>query len=148
MTALAALLVLLGAATWILTRNDDESSSGGFDAGSATTPHERRLTEAPGARFMSIIVSDAKGNLASYMVGGKTEEFDTFAAAIADARLLTGPGDESFTDLLVLSFGDNDTLEVSYSRARNQFILGDSLFQPSANLAPMIGAVEQKFNNQ
>ena len=31
------------------------------------------------------------------------------------------------------------TLEIAYSRTRNQFILEDRLYQPSANLAPMIG---------
>ena len=90
-------------------------------------------------------MSNADGSLASYMVGGSTEEFRAFAEAVASARPVEGTSDATFSDLLVFSFGGGDTLEIAYSRSRNQIILTDRLFQPGVNLAPMITNVEQKF---
>ncbi|MHB1361317.1 MAG: hypothetical protein ACYCW5_01800 [Thermoleophilia bacterium] len=146
--SLAALLALLGLMTFLLARNG--GGAAGADAGSGTTgtggAREHALQDAPQARFLSVFTSNADGSLASYMVGGKTEEFNTFAADVASGQPVEGASDATFSDLLVFSFGAGDTLEVAYSRRRNQFILGDKLYQPAGNLAPMIANVEQKFN--
>jgi len=112
--------------------------------GTATVP-PRSLADVPQARFISIFVSDTAGNLASFMVGGETPEFDGFAEAIANAQPAPGLSDETFSDLLVVSFGTNDTLEVQYSRSLNQFMFEDVLYQPAADLSPMISVVESKF---
>ena len=146
--ALAVLLVLLGMGTWLLRHGSDDKGSSRPDQTGTGAPPQRTLAESPRARFLSIFVSDPAGGLASYLVGGGTEEFNGFASAIAGAQAVEGAGDESFSDLLVLSFGANDTLEVSYSRSRNQFIIDDRLYRPTDDLAPMIGAVEQRFQNQ
>ncbi len=142
--ALAALLIVLALATVLLT-SEDTSGSRGSGPSEDGAPRQHALSEAPQARFLSIFAVSADGSLASYMVGGQTDEFNAFAAAVAGAPEIVGGSDESFTDLLVFSFGTNDTLEVAYSRAHNQFILEDRLYQPKANLAPMIAAVEEKF---
>lgn len=147
--SLAGLLALLGLLTFLIARNSGGTAGadGGIEEGTgATSPRDHSPLDAPQAKFLSIFASNADGSLASYMVGGKTEEFDAFAADVASAPPAEGVSDESFSDLLVFSFGPGDTLEVAYSRGRNQFILGDRLFQPAENLAPMIANVEQKFN--
>ncbi|MDO8737300.1 MAG: hypothetical protein Q7K29_09515 [Thermoleophilia bacterium] len=146
---LATLALLVVGLVFLASRvsSDNEESPGGGtdgrDSSVAITP--KNLADVPQARFMSIFVTDAAGNLASYMVGGGTQEFDGFAEAIANAQPATGASDETFSDLLVVSFGANDTLELSYSRSRNQFILEDVLYQPTASLSPMISTVESKF---
>lgn len=127
--------------------SDSENTAGrGADEQSETAiPEPRTIADVPKARFLSIFVSDPAGNLASYMVGSGTPEFDGFAEAITGAQPAPGESDETFSDLLVISFGSNDTLELSYSRSRNQFILDDVLYQPTADLSPMISTVESKF---
>ncbi|MHB8857877.1 MAG: hypothetical protein ACYC6Z_00100 [Thermoleophilia bacterium] len=146
--ALAGLLTLLGLMTFLIARNSGGTAGadGGIEGTGATGPRDHSPQDAPQAKFLSIFASNTDGSLASYMVGGKTKEFDAFAADVASAPPAEGASDESFSDLLVFSFGAGDTLEVAYSRSRNQFILGDKLFQPAENLAPMIADVEQKFN--
>jgi hypothetical protein len=125
--------------------SEDSAGSGADGQSDPSIAEPRTLADIPRARFLSIFVSDPAGNLASYMVGGGTPEFDGFTGAIAGAQAAPGASDETFSDLLVVSFGANDTLELSYSRSRNQFILDDVLYQPTADLSPMITDVESKF---
>ncbi len=146
-----AALVMFGfflfALTWVTTRNGikaEEKASTGTNGGAV---HERTRAEAPQAKFLSIFVTTSAGGLASYMVGGDTDEFMAFADALVSAQPVEGISDETFADILVLSFGNNDTLEIPYSRTRNLFIIDETLYQPSANLGPMIAAVEQRFSN-
>lgn len=143
---LALLIVVL---VFVASRvNNDNGDAAGGDAGrseSTASARPRNLADVPRARFVSIFVTDAAGNLASYMVGGGTSEFDGFAEAITNAKPAAGASDETYSDLLVFSFGANDTLELSYSRRLNLFILEDVLYQPSASLSPMITTVENKF---
>ncbi|MFA6000778.1 MAG: hypothetical protein WC828_01530 [Thermoleophilia bacterium] len=127
-----------------LGRNEEASENGSFDNVSGV--RERTMAEAPRANFISLFVYDANGGVASFMVGGKTEEFDAFASAIAEARPVEAIADESFSDLIILSFGSKDTLELSYSRKLNMLKLGDQGYAPQENLTPMIVEVEQKFN--
>jgi hypothetical protein len=143
LTLMAAGLVLIV----LLIHNDSKESDRGSGGGRTTTSTAppRTLADVPGARFISIFVTDATGNLASYMVGGGTEEFDSFTEAIANAEAAPGVSDETFTDLMVISFETNDTLELSYSRSSNRFILDDVLYKPTTDLSPMIAAVEGKF---
>ncbi|MHB9111346.1 MAG: hypothetical protein ACYC4D_01780 [Thermoleophilia bacterium] len=146
---LGLLALLMAGLVFMASRvgNDSGDTAGGGAGGQSDTAiaGPRTLADVPRARFLSIFVSDAAGNLASYMVGGGTPEFDGFAEAMASAQPAPGASDETFTDLLVISFGTNDTLELSYSPSRNQFILDDVLYQPTADLSPMITAVESKF---
>ena len=65
----------------------------------------RTLAEAPQARFISLFVTNPAGGVSSFLVGGKTDEFNAFAAAVAEGRPIEGGSDESFTDLIVFSFG-------------------------------------------
>jgi len=146
--ALGTLLIVLALVTVLLMGSGGASGDNTSNQKTGDPARERTLSEVPGARFLSIFVSDANGGLASYMVGGKTDEFQDFTEAVAAASQLDGFGDETFEDLLVFSFGENDTLEMSYSRTLNRFILGDRVYQPSGNLAPMIDLVEKKFSNQ
>lgn len=138
---LMAILIFLA-----LSAGDDSerTADGGERPGAAAIP-PRSLADVPQSRFVSIFVSDAEGNLASYMVGGDTPEFDGFAEAITNAQPVPGISDETFSDLLVVSFGTNDTLELSYSRSLNQFMFEDMLYEPRADLSPMIAVVESKF---
>ena len=141
------LVAVLGVATYFLTRGAAGSAAAGAGDATAKTPSapEHVLADAPRARFLSIFASGADGSLASYMVGGSTDEFSQFADAVATAGPVDGTSDASFSDLLVFSFGADDSMELGYSRTRNQFILVDRLYQPAVNLAPMISNVEQKF---
>lgn len=145
LTVLITLLVILAAATWLMMRNDSDIASGPQREAGAATVRERTLDEAKEARFVSIFVSDPAGGLASYMVGGSTDEFNEFAAAITNAQPVPGASDATFSDLLVFSFASNDTLELPYSPTRNQYLYSDRLYQPTTDLAPMIARVEQKF---
>ena len=148
LTAMALLLLLLAVTTWVLSRDSGESTNGATALQPGESAPRRSLAETPQARFISLFVSNPGGDLASYMVGGKTDEFNAFAATIAGAQPLQGGSDETFTDLLVFSFNTDDSLEIAYSRAHNQFILEDRVYQPVTNLAPMIAAVEQKLSGQ
>lgn len=139
------MVVLVFLASRVISDSEEEAGGSGGGRVDTTTVTPRTLADVPQARFLSIFVSDAAGNLASYMVGGDTPEFDGFAEAMANAQPAPGISDETFSDLLVISFGTNDTLELSYSRSRNQFILEDVLYQPTASLSPMIATVESKF---
>lgn len=142
----AFLVLILGVATYLLLGDSGTSGEDGA-SGAGAAPRERTLQDAPQARFLSIFSSSGDGSLSSYLVGGKTDEFNAFGEAIAGARPADGASDETYADLLVLSFGEDDTLEISYSRAHNRFILGDVIYEPATELAPMIESVEQKFNN-
>lgn len=145
LAVLVALLVILAAATWIMLRDDGDIASGPQREPGVAAVREHTLAEATQARFLSIFASDSAGELASYLVGGSTEEFTEFGTAITNAQPVEGASDATFSDLLVFSFGSNDTLELSYSRTRNQYLFSDRLYQPTTDLAPMIAKVEQKF---
>ncbi|MBI5870543.1 MAG: hypothetical protein HZB44_06250 [Actinobacteria bacterium] len=146
---LGLLALLMAGLIFMASRMEDDGMdlTGGAGGQSDTAMVEpRTLADVPRARFLSIFVSDDAGNLASYMVGGGTPEYDAFAGAISGAQPEPGASDETFTDLLVVSFGTNDSLELSYSPSRNRFILDDVLYQPAADLSPMITDVEKRFD--
>ena len=103
------------------------------------------LGDAGKAEFLTILVYDGEGGVSSFMVGGSTREFQDFVAAVRDARQAMGEKDDSFSYLLVFSFGDRSTLELPYSRNRNLLATGDQLFTPSSDIGPMIAGVEERF---
>ncbi|MFA5809302.1 MAG: hypothetical protein WC935_03055 [Thermoleophilia bacterium] len=139
-------LVIVALVLLVLSRGRNEEGVENGLPGTVSAVGERTIAEAPQANFLSLFVYDANGGVASFMVGGKTEEFDAFASALAGARPVEAMDDESFSDLIILSFGSKDTLELSYSRKLNMLRLGDQGYAPQENLAPMIVEVEQKFN--
>jgi len=102
--------------------------------------------EAGQADFLTILIYDAGGAVASYMVDGYTEEFDAFVGAVRGARPVEGVRDESFSQLLVFSFPDGSTMELPYSPSRGQLAQGDMFFVPAADLEPMILSVEERFD--
>ncbi len=143
---LLAVLVIISAGIALAVRNEAVNSTSGADpSGDAATVPARTLADAGNAHFISIMVYDGNGGVSSFMVGGKTDEFKAFTAAVRDARPVDQPADASFSDLLVFSFGRQDTLEASYSRTRNLLMLGDQAYRPAADLAPMIADVEKRF---
>ena len=106
---------------------------------------EHSLGDAGKAEFLTIFVYDGEGGVSSFMVGGSTQEFQAFVAAVRDARRAMGEKDDSFSDLLVFSFSDQSTLELPYSRSRNLMAAGGQLFTPSSAIGPMIAGVEARF---
>ena len=145
---LMVILALVIVASVLLIRSlgrNEEGVENGL-SGTVSTVRERTIAEATRANFLSLFVYDANGGVSSFMVGGKTEEFDAFASALVGASPVEARADESFSDLIILSFDSKDTLELSYSRKLNIFKLGDQGYAPRENLTPMIEEVEQKFN--
>lgn len=100
------------------------------------------LGDAEQASIISIFLSEEDG--ASYMAGSGTPEFEALAGGIARARPVAGETDESFTDLLVVSFGRGETLEASYSPARNLLIFEGRAYQPDTNLSLLVSAVKSR----
>lgn len=104
------------------------------------------LDEVSQAEFVSVFIYQDEGEMASYMVSDSTPDFDALASAVINAAPMTGERDESFSNLLVFSFSDKSTLELPYSEARNQLIFNDGVYAPSADLAPIIGDIEARFD--
>lgn len=128
-------------------RGDGGTGAGNYEAARTATGRAHGLDDSPQARFLSIFVYDARGGVSSFMVGGGTEEFGRFAEAIRDAQPVGETEDETFSDLLVLSFGSNDTMEMSYSRSRNLLAFNGQVYRPPLDLAAIIGSVEQRLSN-
>lgn len=123
---------------------DGGSGSGGRDAYSSDRGvRVHGLDDAPQARFISLFISNNSG-IASLMIGGRTDEFKGITEAMKDAEPAPGSEDETFSDLMVVYFGENDTMEVSYSRSRNLLSWGETIYQPPADLAPVLKSVEEK----
>lgn len=129
----------------ILIRDRDAVDAGGTEARQAQDLHHN-LGDAGEAEFVSIFVYQQGGDMTSYMVSDSTDNFGGLAAAVTGAKPVAGERDESFTDLLVFSFKDRSTMELSYSSARNLLSYEDALYMPAADLAPMIGEVEARFD--
>ncbi len=100
--------------------------------------------DAPHAGFMSIFVYDARGGVSSFMVGGRTGEFKALSTGISNARMVAGESDQSVSELLVFSFGGDNTLELPYSQTRNLFFLDSQAYRPSTDLSPIIDSIEKK----
>jgi hypothetical protein len=144
------ILVLVSVAVVLVVRYHGEDLTSDNEAavtGVATAP-SHSITEAPEASYLNIMVYDANGGVSSFMVGGKTAEYEAIAAAIRDAQPIEHPGDASFADLLVLNYSRYDTMEMSYSRNLNLFMIDDQAYRPAADLAPMITEVEKRFDNR
>lgn len=135
--AMAAILMIRSA-----ERSIDEPVGGAVSG--TVTARVRSLSETGKARFISIILYKNGSPAVSYMAGAGTEEFDAMAAAMEKAELVEAQADESFADLLVVSFGRGDTLDVSYSSGRNLLMVEDQAFQPTANLQKIIEQVQSK----
>lgn len=145
---LLVLLALIVLAAVLLLRScgqGQQDSSSASPEGSTAEVRVRTLAEVPQADFLSIFVYDAEGGMASFLVGGKTDQFNAFTAALAGATPVEAVSDASFSDLIIASFGSNDTLEMSYSRQRNLIIVGDKAYAPAGDLAPMVAGIEQQF---
>lgn len=105
------------------------------------------LADAGKAKFLSVFVYDANGGVTSLMVGGRTEEFSLIAGALEEASAAEGVEDETFADLLVFYFNENDTMEIAYSRRHNLLLANGRLYRPAIELAPVIAVVEAKMSN-
>ena len=144
--ALPLLFLILVATTVVLMivfRDSGGESDGGdaYSSGRGARVHD--LDDAPKARFISLFISNNSG-IVSLMIGGKTDEFNTITESLKVAKPVSGGEDETFSDLLVIYFGEEDTLEVSYSRSRNLLDWGGTVYQPPADLAPVLKSVEEK----
>jgi hypothetical protein len=143
---LLALLVVASVVLLLIVRAHGDDG-GDASAVAAITDMEHpahRLADVPGAAFVSVFVYDANGGVSSFMVGGGTGEFLQMAAAVGRAQTVDGSEDASFGDLLVFSFGGNDTLEVPYSVSRNLLDFNGAVYRPAADLAPLITKVENR----
>lgn len=140
------MLVIVASVLLVRSMERDEKEAGQGSTDTVTSARERTIAEAPQANFLSLFVYDANGGVSSFMVGGMTEEFNAFAAALAAARPVEAAADETYSDLIILSFASKDTLELAYSRKLNIFRLGDQAYEPQENLALKIAEIEQKFN--
>lgn len=147
---LALLAVTLTVTVTLASRqfqNHDEATARLKADSQATVPaHVRDISETDRASFISIFVRDTGGQLSSLMVGSGTDEFNALAQAIVQARPVTATTDASFDQLLVVSFGRGDTMDLTYSASRNQIICGEQAYEPPANLTPLIDAVSEKTN--
>ena len=128
-------------------RFQEKGNAAGSAGGATPGERVRNLSEAVQAQFISIIILEADGRTSSaVMAGSTTEEFDSLSEALAEAQPVAGATDDSFNHLLVLSFARGDTLDISYSPARNLIMLGEQAYRPAADLSPLIAEVRQKFN--
>lgn len=143
---LVILALTVVVALLIFGRRQDEIVGGSSAPAASLSQRTHELRETSEARFISVIIYDAKGEVSSYMVGAGTDEFDAFAKALAEARPVPDPADDTFSNLLVVSFGRSDTMDLSYSPKKNLVILGEQTFQPAADLGPLVTQVSQKFN--
>ncbi|MCL6106398.1 MAG: hypothetical protein M1309_03490 [Actinobacteria bacterium] len=109
-----------------------------------TAARRHTPVDAPHAGFMSIFVYDARGGVSSFMVGGRTGEFTALSTGISKARMVAGESDQSVSELLVFSFGGDNTLELPYSQTRNLFFLSGQAYRPSTDLSPIIDSIEKK----
>ncbi len=96
------------------------------------------------ANYANVFIYDGKGGVASFMIGGRTPEFSSLAGGIAAAEPAGGEADATFSDLIVFSFSGNRTLEFPYSGARNRFVANGQVFQPAADLAPVVDNVAKR----
>jgi hypothetical protein len=144
---MAALFLILAAVilALVLIRDHDAVDAGGSEARQA---QERihSLNDAARADFASIFIYQPEGDLNSYMVSDSTDDFVGLAEAVSNAVPVSGERDESFSDLLVFSFKDQSTLELSYSSVRNLLVFGDAVYAPAGDLAPMIESIEAHFD--
>ncbi len=122
--------------------NGSPEQDDGADAVAVT----HSLSDAESAEFLTVFVYDEGGMLVSLMVGGSTEEFSSIAAAVAGASPAEGVIDDTFSDLLVFSFGEGDTMEVPYSRARDLLFYENQLLTPASELPPVIDSVEKRLS--
>jgi len=144
--AVAVFIILLGIAIAVILivraqeRSSSEPVNGNRDI--ATTGRVRTLAEAGKADFISIILYEGANPAVSYMAGSGTEEFDALTEAMEQAAPVAGGSDETFADLLVLSFGRGDTLNVVYSTRRNLLMVEDQMYQPSVDMQQIIDQVQ------
>lgn len=147
---LALLVVVLTVIATLVSRqleNRDEAAARLKANPQATVPaHARGIAQTAQADFISIFVRDAGGQLSSLMVSSGTDEFNALAEAIVQSQPIAGATDAAFDQLLVVSFGRGDTMDLTYSPSRNQMILGEQVYQPDADLTPLIEAVRQQMN--
>ncbi|MHB1389918.1 MAG: hypothetical protein ACYCXF_01620 [Thermoleophilia bacterium] len=113
---------------------------------STVATHVRGIQETDQASFISIFVQNAAGQLTSLMVSSGTSEFNALATAIAQSRPVAGATDATFDQLLVVSFGRGDTMDLTYSPSRNRIIYGEQVYEPAADLTPLIEAVRAQTN--
>ncbi len=138
---LLALILIMAVALLLAVRT--YHGAGGSKEGPPTTPGHS-MADVSQAKFLSIFIYDGNGGVSSFMVGGSTAEFSSLANGIEEAKPAGGQVDASFSDLIVFSYAGNQTVEFPYSSARNQFAIDDQVFNPHANLAPLIDAVAKR----
>lgn len=142
---LLALLVCASVAFVLIVRaHSDEAGSQAPPSAAATEAAAHSLADLPSAAFLSLFVYDANGGVASFMIGGGTDDFRQIAGAVATAAAVDESKDESFSDLLVFSFGSDDTVEIAYSASRNLLSLGGVRYRPAAGLPQMLSRVEKR----
>lgn len=144
--ALAVLGITVAAVLLASGQRTREAANSSSDPSSTTAGPARSLTETGRAGFISVFVYNAAGQVSSYMIGSGTDEFNAFAQAIENAQPVGTAADETFSDLLVISFGHNDTVDLSYSPEKNTLIHEEQAYRPATDLAPLISRVEQKFD--
>ena len=139
-------LVTLAAVAFLLALRAHDGDAGGETppAAIAAGAPSHSLAELHAADFVSIFVYDGNGGVSSFMVGGGTGDFARLAGAIAGAQPVDAGKDESFADLLVFSFGNNDTVEIEYSASRGLLSFNGVRYRPADALTPLIDSVEKK----
>lgn len=149
MLLVIAVLVLASIGIMLLVRypfgSVDTSGSGGNNQTQARI--SRPLTASDEAQFLTVIVYGEDGEMAAYMVGGKTEEFGSIRDAIAGATSSGGKPDDSYSDLLVFSFSDGTTMEIIYSPPANAIAYDGGIYQLDEDLVPVIKKVEERFSS-
>lgn len=146
MLALALLALAAIAALLAIRQGAGEKSAVSSEPAATTAAPARTLAETDQAGFISIFVYNAAGEVASYMVGSGTDEFNQFVEAIEKAQPVAAAADETFSDMLIISFGHNDTIDLSYSPEKNTLIREEQAYLPPTDLKPLIASVERKFD--
>lgn len=149
--AIAVIIVVLAIAVTaaLLVRSTGRGDSPSIRSGAnaESEPRIRSLSEAGRAKFISIIVYVAGEPSVSYMAASGTEEFTELAGAIAGAQPQAGTADETFSDLLVVSFGRGDTLDLSYSPGRNLLLRDDQAYRPQGDIQQVIDRVRDRMDS-
>lgn len=131
------MLILLSAvlAAGLLALSDERARLSG---GAPPPDRQRSPGEAAAAVSIQVIWFDSETGRASYMIDATDGRLAAIGAAVSSATPVTAVADESFTQLLVFSFGANDTMEISYSPGKNLLMAGEVFYMPASDLKALL----------
>lgn len=120
----------------LLALNDSRGRLGG--AAGRQSAVQRLPGEAEKSSSLEVVSFDSLTGSSSYRIESGGGGLEPIARAVSGAAPATGTADDSFTELLVFSFGPGDSLELSYSPGRNLLMTGESFYAPAEDIAALL----------